>query len=443
MGGQGRTHDFVAVGVGPFNLGLACLVEPVREIDGIFLESKDEFEWHGGMLLEGAEIQTPFMGDLVTLADPTSPYSFLNYLKERGRLYSFYIRTSLFPLRAEFNDYCRWAAGKLDSVRFGHRVVSIDHDPDEGVHVVTAVVTATGEVTRVRGRKLVLGTGTTPNVPSAVDGADPGDEVVHTSRYLHAKQELLRKNSITVVGSGQSAAEVYLDLLRNTASDSCQVNWVTRSPRFFPLDYTRLTLEMTSPDYLDYFFSLPQRVKDELVSRHSPLYKGISDSLITEIFDVLYARSVTGPPPGRLLTNSELVAVARDGNDHVLTLRQVEEGREYALRTEALVLGTGYGYHVPDFLAPLRDRIRWDDRGRFVVSRNYSIDSAGGEIFVQNAELHTHGFVAPDLGMAAYRNSCIIRELLGREHYPIERSVTFQEFAAPRGVVGHPERTHR
>jgi lysine N6-hydroxylase len=32
--------------------------------------------------------------------------------------------------------------------------------------------------------------------------------------------------------------------------------------------------------------------------------------------------------------------------------------------------------------------------------------------------------------MGAYRNSWIIRELLGREHYPIEKSFTFQEFGA-------------
>ncbi|MGH3323842.1 MAG: alcaligin biosynthesis protein, partial [Streptomyces sp.] len=37
----------------------------------------------------------------------------------------------------------------------------------------------------------------------------------------------------------------------------------------------------------------------------------------------------------------------------------------------------------------------------------------------------------PDLGMAAYRNSCIIRGLLGREHYPVERSIAFQDFTAP------------
>ena len=37
-----------------------------------------------------------------------------------------------------------------------------------------------------------------------------------------------------------------------------RLNWVTRSPRFFPLEYTKLTLEMTSPEYVDYFHALPE-----------------------------------------------------------------------------------------------------------------------------------------------------------------------------------------
>ncbi len=104
---EDHVHDFVAVGVGPFNLGLACLTAPIPELDGLFLDEKPEFDWHSGMLLEDAELQTPFMSDLVTLADPTSPFSFLNYLKESGRLYPFYIRERFYPLRAEYNDYCR------------------------------------------------------------------------------------------------------------------------------------------------------------------------------------------------------------------------------------------------------------------------------------------------------------------------------------------------
>ena len=58
-------------------------------------------------------------------------------------------------------------------------------------------------------------------------------------------------------------------------------------------------------------------------------------------------------------------------------------------------------------------------------------DAVGAEILVQNAEAHTHGFVAPDLGMMSYRNSWLIRTMLGREHYPVERSIAFQQFGVP------------
>ncbi len=125
------THDFIAIGLGPFNLGLACLSEPVDELSGVFLERRQDFDWHGGMLLEASTLQTPFLADLVTMADPTSPYSFLNFLKQSGRLYPFYIRESFYPLRSEYNDYCRWAAAQLTSVRFGHHVDQIEYDVDD------------------------------------------------------------------------------------------------------------------------------------------------------------------------------------------------------------------------------------------------------------------------------------------------------------------------
>ena len=50
---------------------------------------------------------------------------------------------------------------------------------------------------------------------------------------------------------------------------------------------------------------------------------------------------------------------------------------------------------------------------------------------MQNAEEHTHGFVAPDLGMGAYRNSVIIAAMLGREVYPVEKRIAVQSFGVP------------
>ncbi|MEU2423161.1 lysine N(6)-hydroxylase/L-ornithine N(5)-oxygenase family protein [Streptomyces sp. NPDC007851] len=417
-----ETYDFVGIGLGPFNLGLACLTEPIAELDGVFLDSKPAFEWHAGMFLDGAHLQTPFMSDLVTLADPTSPYSFLNYLKEKGRLYSFYIRENFYPLRVEYNDYCRWAAEKLTNVRFGTTVTEVRHDDADGVYVVA---TAGGET--YRARRLVLGTGTPPHLPAACEGL--GGDFVHNSRYLGHREALQAKESITLVGSGQSAAEIYLDLLSEIDVHGYRLNWVTRSPRFFPLEYTKLTLEMTSPEYVDYFHALPEDTRYRLTAEQKGLFKGIDGDLINEIFDLLYQKSLGGPVPTRLLTNSALTGAAHDNGTYTLKLRQEEQGKDYEIETQGLVLATGYRYAEPGFLGPVRDRLRYDTHGNFDVARNYTIDVTGRDVFLQNAGVHTHSITSPDLGMGPYRNAYIIRELLGSEYYPVEKTIAFQEFA--------------
>ncbi|WP_340378870.1 lysine N(6)-hydroxylase/L-ornithine N(5)-oxygenase family protein [Streptomyces sp. SS7] len=421
-----RTHDFVGIGLGPFNLGLACLTEPIDALDGVFLESKPDFEWHAGMFLDGAHLQTPFMSDLVTLADPTSPYTFLNYLKEKRRLYQFYIRENFYPLRVEYDDYCRWAAGKLSSVRFSTTVAEVTYDESEAVY---AVRTTAGEV--YRARRLVLGTGTTPYVPEVCRGLDGG--LFHNAEYMRRRAELRTKRSITIVGSGQSAAEIYHDLLTEIDVHGYRLNWVTRSPRFFPLEYTKLTLEMTSPDYIDYFRALPEETRYQLEKQQKGLFKGINADLIDSIFDLLYQKDVEygdRPVPTRLLTNSSLTGARWEDGEYRLGFRQDEQGKDYEIATEGLVLATGYHYEPPAFLAPIRDRLRFDAHGRFDVARNYAVDTTGRGVFLQNGGVHTHSITSPDLGMGPYRNSTIIRELLGSEYYPVEKTIAFQEFSA-------------
>ncbi|NJQ03852.1 lysine N(6)-hydroxylase/L-ornithine N(5)-oxygenase family protein [Streptomyces sp. PLAI1-29] len=426
-------HDVIGIGLGPFNLGLACLSEPVAGLDALFLESRPGFSWHPGMMLPASHLQTPFLADLVTLADPTSPYSFLAYLKESGRLYPFYIRENFYPLRSEYDAYCRWAAGRLSSVRFGHEVTAVTHDERDGLYTVRAVRTDTGEPTEHRARHLVLGTGTSPYVPEACEGL--GGEVIHNSRYLDHREALRARKSITVVGSGQSAAEIYFDLLAEIDTHGYRLDWVTRSPRFFPLEYTKLTLEMTSPEYVDYFHALPEDTRYRLESEQKQLYKGINSDLINAIYDLLYEKSAAGPVPTRLITNSALTGATHDEATGELGLRfhQREQDREFGLTTESLVLATGYAYRVPDFLDGIRHLLRLDGHGRLDVARNYSVDVTGRGVFLQNGATHAHSVTSPDLGMGPYRNSCVLREILGREVYPVEKSITFQDFAAPEG----------
>ena len=430
-----KVHDFVAVGLGPFNLGLACLTDPLRESDdvsGIFLEARDRFDWHPGMLLDDATLQVPFLADLVTMADPTSRWTFLNYLKRSGNLYPFYIRESFYPLRREYDDYCRWAAERLDSSGSGSgsRRSSTTGGRTKPPRRRGRPGSASGSCSGlVRPRASPRPSARWSRTQRLSRDRGP---VTHSSDYLAHKAALQRLRTITIVGSGQSAAEIYYDLLVDAPHHGYELVWLTRSPRFFPMEYTKLTLEMTSPEYGAYHRALPVETRERLAREQRHLFKGISGDLVDAIFDLHYQQRVTGDGPRTtMLTNTEVRSARSVGAGHELDLLHVETGEEFGLSTDGLVLATGYEPTAPAFLDGVRDRIRFDERGRYDVAGDYSVDVNGGEIFVQNAEEHTHSLLAPDLGMGAYRNSVIIAAMLGREAYPVEKRIAVQTFGVP------------
>ncbi len=439
-----RTHDVVGVGIGPFNLGLAALAAPLDDVDAVFLDQRAGFSWHPGMMLEGATVQVPFLADLVTMADPTSPYSFLAFLKAVGRLYPFYVRESFYPLRAEYDQYCRWVADRLTTLRWGRRVVRVERaEGSDDLLVVARLDDGTHETYRTR--HVVLGTGTTPRLPAplaelvgAAAGQPGAGPAIHSADYLDRRDDLVASGAVTVVGSGQSAAEIYRDLLEDAGPGTYRVDWVTRSPRFFPMEYTKLTLEMTSPEYTDHYRSLPTDLRELLGREQRSLFKGISGDLVDDIYDTLYRRTALGREvPTTLLTDTEVVAARVDEatGQHELTLRHGQLGTTATRRTGAVVAATGYGSGPPDFLAPGLARL--DGRGRLDVARDYTADDAG-RLHVAGTEVHTHGVTAPDLGFGAWRSSVILAQVTGREPYPVEERIAFQTFGLPGGEPAAP-----
>lgn len=421
----------LAVGCGPFNLGLAALTVPT-DLSIAVLDGRDAFSWHAGMMIDGSTIQVPFMADLVTMADPTSPYSFLNYLKSNGRLYPFYIRESFYPLRAEYDRYCRWVAEQLSTLHFGHHVEHLTYDSDTDLyeaHYVTRVGRGVA-----RGRHLVLGVGTAPQWPEALSSVADDDAVCHTADYLDRRASLEAAERVTIVGSGQSAAEVFHDLLLRREGREGLLTWVTRSPRFFPMEYTKLTLEMTSPEYVDHFHALDVETRDRLGREQRSLYKGISGDLIDAIHDSLYRLSLDSEPQARLGSAQEVTAAERTPEGLRLSLRHLDTGELSTITSDAVVAATGYAPRAPELLAPLAadpaTGVHLDGRGRPHVTRDFTLDDGRGRIFVQNGEEHTHSLTAPDLGMGPYRNSVILNTILGREVYRVEERIAFQTFGA-------------
>ncbi|MFY0530476.1 lysine N(6)-hydroxylase/L-ornithine N(5)-oxygenase family protein [Archangium gephyra] len=430
-------HDLVAIGCGPFNLGLAALASRVEGLELVVLESLPELRWHSGLMFDEAQLQLSFLADLVTLVDPTHPLSFLAYLRDKDRLYPFYIRERFHPTRREYEDYLRWAVAKLPSVRFSHKVESVRWD--EGRQRFTVhVVRGDGARLCMAARDVVIGIGTEPSVPEPLAEL-PREKLVHTGHYLFRQDDVKAARRVTVVGSGQSGAEVTLDLLQRNLAGGPAVSWLTRTASFAPLDYTKLVLEMTTPAYVRYFHALPQPTKDRLVAEQWRHYKGISTDTLEQLHDLLYRRELE-----QGLADVELrsgIAVESSGVDAegrvVLRCRHADTGGTFEHTTELVVAATGYRQRRPGFLRPIEGLLRRDEQGRYRIRLDYSIELAeqvSGRIFVVHADLHSHGVAAPDLGISAYRNATILNTVAGREVFRLPRHTAYSSFGLPEVV---------
>ncbi|MGW5345439.1 SidA/IucD/PvdA family monooxygenase [Streptomyces sp. HUAS TT3] len=450
--------DLVGIGIGPNNLSLAALAhglpaQGTGELATAFYERHRDFHWHPGLLLDGTTLQVPFLADLVTLADPTSPWTYLNYLKHKDRLHPFYFTQQLHIPRAEYDAYCRWVAGRLPGLHFGHQVDAVRWNPERGLFEVDHTrIGADGEAEalgRTHTRHLALGIGTAPHVPDPLRPlADaPTVPVIHAADYLDHRTRILAADHVTVIGSGQSGAEVFLDLLRARPAGRERLTWLTRTPSFAPREHTKLGLEHFTPDYTRYFHSLPEPVRDRLLPTQWQLHKGIHPATIAAIHHELYTRTLHGGWPDTLLTPGVTVRTAgRVATTKVeLHLEHTQQGTRSRLTTDAVVLATGYRERALfPLLAGLDPYLRRDSSGRPRIDEHHRMVLAPtitGSIFVQNGERHTHGIGAPDLGLTARRSATILNTLTGENPYPEPTRTAFTTFGLEQREQPRPTPT--
>ncbi|MFE7104889.1 lysine N(6)-hydroxylase/L-ornithine N(5)-oxygenase family protein [Streptomyces sp. NPDC057575] len=445
-----QPHDLIGIGIGPFNLSLAALAHGVptnpQPLNAAFYEQRPAFHWHPGLLIDGASLQVPFLADLVTLADPASPWTFLNYLRSRDRLFPFYFAERFHIQRAEYDAYCRWVTDQLPGLHFSHQVDAVRwNNQRELFEIDFTQLDSDGEAEalgRAHTRNIALGIGTEPHIPEFFKPLTEAENapVIHSADYLHHRQELLQAPHITVIGSGQSGAEIFLDLLRARPQGHENLHWLARTQAFAPMEYSKLGLEHFTPDYSRYFHALPEAVRDELVPHQWQLHKGIDADTIAAIHDELYRRTLHGGWPDTTLTPGVSVRTAgRVANTRIeLHLEHTQQNTRSRLTTDAVVLATGYRERSLDRILTGLDpymrrdaseRPRIDDRFRLVLDPTVT-----GNVYVQNAERHTHGVGAPDLGLAAWRSATILNDLTGTNPYPLPERTAFTTFGlTPQG----------
>src|SRR6201999_2213371 len=131
-------------------------------------------------------------------------------------------------------------------------------------------------------RNIALGIGSEPYVPDPLTALVETESVpvVHAADYLAHRDRILAAGHITVVGSGQSGAEIFLDLLRSRPAGAERLHWLTRTEAFAPLEYSQLGLEHFTPDYTRYSQPLTEQQRGALLPRQWQLHKGIDTATI-------------------------------------------------------------------------------------------------------------------------------------------------------------------
>ncbi|MYY86336.1 MULTISPECIES: lysine N(6)-hydroxylase/L-ornithine N(5)-oxygenase family protein [unclassified Streptomyces] len=407
-------HDLIGIGFGPSNVAMAIALSEhnasvgrEETVTAHFFEQQPSFGWHRGMLIDDATMQVSFLKDLVTQRNPTSEFSFLCYLKSKGRLTDFINHKNLFPLRVEFHDYLEWAAAKVDDqVSYGHEVVGVTPFVRDGVVEYLDVTVRSAEGLAVhRARNLVIGTGLRPLMP---EGVERGDRVWHNSELL-AKVEGLEGTSPTrfvVVGAGQSAAENVAYLHR--CFPEAEICAVFSRYGYSPADDSSFANRIFDPDAVDEYFEAPEGVKRRLMDYHGNTnYSVVDIDLIDDLYRESYREKVLGTERLRFLNVSRLTGVKETPDGVQATVKSLVTGEENPVDADVVVFATGYSPADPvGLLGEVADRCLRDDEGRVRVERDYRVATDADlrcGIYLQGGTEHTHGITSSLLSNIAIR----------------------------------------
>ena len=401
-----RIHDLIGVGFGPSNIALAIALDERREagrpIDALFLEKQPAFAWHPHMLLSHAHMQISFLKDLATLRNPCSRFTFVNYLHERQRLPAFINLKTFYPSRHEFNDYLTWAASQFrDCCSYGEAVIDVLPEVDGGRVDLLRVRSRerSGRIRERLTRHLVVSVGGSPRVPEAFAALLEDPRVIHSSAYLRNVATLDCAERVAVIGGGQSAAEIFIDLHNR----GIEIDLIMRGQAMRPSDDSPFANEIFDADFTDYIFGKPREGRADLLARFQNTNYAAPDlELIQAIYKVFYEQRVRGVERHRHLRRHDVESASVHGGRLQVGLRNLDSGELTRNPYDLVVLATGYEREAHrSLLASLEPWLR-----EWSVDRCYQLIT-GPEflprIFLQGACEGTHGLSDTLLSVIAVR----------------------------------------
>lgn len=394
-------HDLVGIGFGPSHIGLAVsLYEDYKnEVESkkiTFFEGKNEHGWHHSMMLPSAKMQVSFMKDLCFLRNPKSHFTFANYLHEHRRLSSFANLRDFNPSRKEFDDYLRWVADHFTHVvRYSSWVESV-LPVKENNHVVALDVTVkntlTGNFRVVRTRNLAIAIGGEPVMPTTCTSP----HVFHSSRLLEKLKSYdeNKRYRFLVVGSGQSAAEIYQHLISKYRHADVRV--VSSGIGFKQADDSEYVNEVFNNEMIDCIYHLESDNRQELIKNYFDTNYSVADStIIRSLYRKEYEALIDGDGSRfGMLKFQRLTRVVESDKALSVTLVSTLDGEQQQIEVDVVICATGYSRK--NNLALLESlKPYWESPAHSPkLSRHYALkmtDNCKPKVYIQGMSEHSHG----------------------------------------------------
>ena len=302
-----KIYDLIGIGFGPSNIALAITLDEKKQagyhVESFFIEKQPSFAWHANMMVDNAHMQVSFLKDLATMRNPSSHFTFVNYLHQKNRLQDFINLKTFFPSRHEFNDYLAWAAAHFDHCcAYGEEVIEVLPEKlDDEISLLRIRSRDHKQVIHERlTRSLVVSIGGQPKIPDCFLSLKGDSRVFHSHHYLNEIKHHGQAKKVAVVGAGQSASEIFMDL--HHRSNITQVDLIMRARSIKPSDDSPFVNEIFNTDFTDFVFNSPEQERGRILGEFWHTNYAAPDLvLIEQIYNVFYQQKVAGTKRHRFL----------------------------------------------------------------------------------------------------------------------------------------------
>jgi L-ornithine N5-oxygenase len=222
---QSTTYDVVCIGFGTKGLALSTVLadhDPSQKV--LVVERDGQFNGDLGFASTESSAGSSFMRDLITLRNPRSEYTFINFLHETNLLIAFTNASQLITSRALTARYMTWVAEKIQRlgwVAFNKEAVNIkptkvSADGQVSKWTVDLRANGSGAASKITCRRLIVATGAQSRLPESLASPKLNSYVMPMSRsaeLIKRVHEASQPLNIAIIGADQESVELFEHLI--------------------------------------------------------------------------------------------------------------------------------------------------------------------------------------------------------------------------------------